>query len=115
MGLSLGKLFFVLLGQVLLFPLSWLPLLGPVLWLVLSALWGSYWVSFEFLGAVMARHDFPLQRIRDSLRQPRCEMVGLGLGAFFALEIPVLNLFIFPIMVVAATRMFHRMQGVTRS
>jgi len=82
-----------------------------VLWMVLSSLWTMYWLSVEYLSGPMARHLYPFRQVLDALRRRLPLAMGFGATLYVMLWIPVLNFFLMPLAVVAATLLFRALKA----
>jgi len=109
---TLLRLFLMLLGSVVLFPLHLIPVAGSVLWVVFSSVWSMFWISAEHLSNPMARN---LRSFREVLRVLRARLplaLGFGAALYALLWVPVLNFFLMPVAVVAGTLLYR---GLLRS
>ncbi|HYH98201.1 EI24 domain-containing protein [Hyalangium sp.] len=104
---TLARLFLLLLGLALLFPLNFIPGIGSIIWTVLGSLWSMMWIAGEHLAAPMTRHLYPFSEVRRMLRERRALCLGLGAGVYLLLWVPVLNTFFLPVAVVAGTLLYR--------
>ncbi len=96
------KLGYWLPRGLLLLLLGWIPLVNvaaPLLWL----LFGAWVLAIEFCDYPGDNHRVPFPEVLGRLRQHRAAACGFGLPLFFALGVPVLNLFAVPAAVLGGT------------
>lgn len=104
---TLARLFFLVLGLVVLSPLNLIPVAGSILWTVLGSLWSMMWMAGEHLAAPMTRHLYPFSEVRRMLRERWALCLGLGAGIYLLLWVPVLNTFFLPVAIVAGTLLYR--------
>jgi CysZ protein len=104
---TLARLFFLVLGLVVLLPLNLIPGLGSILWTVLGSLWSMMWMAGEHLAAPMTRHLYPFSEVRRMLRERRALCLGFGAGVYLLLWVPVLNTFFLPVAIVGGTLLYR--------
>jgi CysZ protein len=104
------RLGFMAIGLVLLFPLNLVPVGGNVAWVLLSSLWSMFWLSVEQLSNPMARHLRPFRQVVRALRRRLPLSLGFGAAVWALLWIPVLNFFLMPVAVVAATLLYRGLE-----
>ncbi|WP_164009869.1 EI24 domain-containing protein [Pyxidicoccus trucidator] len=104
---TLARLFFLILGLVVLLPLHLLPGIGSILWTVLGSLWTMMWMAGEFLAGPMTRHLYPFAEVRRMLRERRALCLGLGAGVYVLLWVPILNTFFLPLAIIAGTLLYR--------
>lgn len=104
---TLARIFFLLLGLAVLFPLNIIPGLGSLAFAGLGSLWTMLWLAGEHLAAPMTRHQYPFAQVRRALRErwPLC--LGFGAGVYVLLWIPLLNNFFLPVAVVGGTLLYR--------
>ncbi len=104
---TLVRLALMLVGLAVLFPLNLVPGVGSLLWFALSTTWSAFWLAAEYLSGPMARH---LHRFRDvlaALRATPARTFGFGYALTLLLWVPVLNVFLMPVAVVAGTLLYR--------
>ena len=106
------RLTFMLLGLLVLAPLNFIPGVGSFLWWLLSSLWTMFWLSAEYLSGPMSRHLYRFSEVVRALRKRLPLAMGFGGGLFILLWVPVLNFFLMPVAVVAATLLFTALRTV---
>jgi CysZ protein len=108
---TLGRVFFLLLGLAVLFPLNLIPLAGNLLWTVLGTLWTMLWLAGEHLAAPMTRHGYLFAEVRKAMRQRWLLCLGFGAGIYVLLWIPLLNTFFLPVAVVGGTLLYRGLRA----
>jgi len=93
-------------GHLLLLLLHLIPGAGSLAWTVLATLWTTLWLAAEYLDVAMARHLYGFHQVRAVLRRNLGVCLGFGFGLYLLLWVPVLNLFLVPLAVVAGTDLF---------
>lgn len=99
----------LLAGQVALLVLLPIPVVNKA-YLPLSIIWSVLGLSFEYLDVPGNRHGHKFRDTLRFLKRDWAASLGLGLGLYIALWVPILNCFLVPAGVVAATTMYHRMK-----
>lgn len=94
-----------LLGMVLLLLLYLLPLLGAMLYPILSVVWTAFFLVMEYTGYVFTRKGLSFKEQRQIVYRNAPLMSGFGLGLFCLLAIPFLQFFCIPLGVVGAVRL----------
>ncbi|MBN1208100.1 MAG: EI24 domain-containing protein [Myxococcaceae bacterium] len=108
---TLARVFFLLLGLIVLLPLHLLPGVGSILWTVLASLWTMTWMAGEHLAAPMTRNLYPFREVRRMLRERRALCLGFGAGVYVLLWVPVLNTFFLPVAIVAGTLLYRGLRA----
>jgi len=101
------KLAFYLIILLLIFSLNLIPVAGSVIATVLGVIFSSFYNALDFLDYPMTRKKM---RFRDKLkvtRKGKLVTYGFGFTAFLLLFLPVINVFMKPILVVPGTRLFY--------
>jgi CysZ protein len=111
-GHTLARVFFLLLGLAVLFPLNLVPGVGSVAWTVLGTLWTVLWLAGEHLAAPMTRHLYPFSEVRRVLRERWLLCLGFGVGVYVLLWVPILNSFFLPVAVVGGTLLYRGLLAV---
>lgn len=109
---TLARIFFLLAGLALLFPLNLIPVAGNLTWTVLGTVWTMLWLAGEHLAAPMTRHGYPFSEVRKAMRQRWLLCLGFGFGVYFLLWIPVLNTFFLPVAVVGGTLLYRGLRAI---
>lgn len=104
---TLARVFFLLLGLAVLFPLNLVPGVGSIAWTVLGTLWTVLWLAGEHLAAPMTRHLYPFSEVRRVLRERWLLCLGFGAGVYVLLWVPILNSFFLPVAVVGGTLLYR--------
>ena len=108
---SFTRLVLMLLGMAALLPLNWVPVLGQLLYAVLSIAWSSWWVCAEYLSGPASRHRFGVRSSARAMRARPFLCLGMGVALYFLLWVPVLDFFLVPAAVVAGTLLFRRLEA----
>lgn len=104
---TLARIFFLILGLVVLLPLNLIPVVGSILWTILGSLWSMIWMAGEHLAAPMTRNLYPFSEVRRMLRERRALCLGFGAGVYLLLWVPVLNTFFLPVAIVGGTLLYR--------
>lgn len=94
-----------LVGMAALLLLHFLPLVGTMLYPVLSLAWTAFFLVMEYTGYVFARQRLSFKAQRQVVYRNAALMSGFGLGMFCLLAIPFLQFFCIPLGVVGAVRL----------
>ncbi len=84
---------------ILLLLLSFVPLIGPLLWF----LFGAWMMAIQFCDYPMDNNRVPFGQMKQLLKQQRLSALGFGGLVSLAMLVPVLNLLIMPAAVIGAT------------
>lgn len=98
-----GMLFFLLVWIGLL-AVFFIPVIGQLLFPIVSFVWAAIGMSFEFIGPMAERHGWLFKEKQAFIRQHLIESIALGSSVFLMAMIPVVNLAFMPFAVVAGTR-----------
>ena len=101
------KLLFYLVILLLIFSLNLIPIAGSVLSTIIGIIFSCFYNALDFLDFPMTRKKM---RFRDKLkvtRQGKLVTYGFGLTAFLLMFLPVVNVFMKPILVAAGTSLFY--------
>lgn len=81
------------------FPLSFIPVIGPVLWV------GSGWglLAYDFASFTLDRRHWALKKKYTVLRSAWPRVLGLGAAIFMLMAVPLGGLFVLPAATVAGT------------
>lgn len=113
-GKAILRIALLLAGHAVLLLLWLLPGIGQGLWSAAALAWTVFWLAFEYLDVPANRHGF---RFRDTLALVRANApaaIGLGLGVYLILWVPLLNVFFVPVGAVAATALFVELSAGAR-
>lgn len=108
---NLARLFFMLAGLAVLFPLNLIPAVGNVAWAVAGALWSMWWLAVEYVSGPMARHLLPFRAVLKVLAARPALALGFGGALYLMLWVPVVNFFLVPTAVVSATLLFRALKA----
>lgn len=101
------KISLFLAGMLLLLLLNILPVIGSLLYSVLSVTWTVFFLVIEFTGYVFSRKKYTFKNQRHILYQDFSLMAGFGLGIFCILAIPFFQFLCIPLGVVGATNLLY--------
>lgn len=101
------KIFLFVGGMLLLFLLNVVPVIGSLLYSVLSVLWTIFFLVVEYTGFVFARKRLSFQDQRRFIFGRTFLMAGFGAGVLCILAIPFLQFLCIPLGVVGATMLCH--------
>jgi CysZ protein len=99
------KIGLFLLGMALLLLLHLLPVVGTLLYPLLSVAWTIFFLVMEYTGYVFARRRLGFNAQRQIVFRNAALMAGFGLGLFSLLAIPLVQFFCIPLGVVGAVRL----------
>ncbi len=99
------KIGLFLLGMALLLLLHLLPVLGTLLYPLLSVAWTIFFLVMEYTGYVFSRRGLGFSAQRQIIYRNAALMMGFGLGLFCLLAIPFVQFFCIPLGVVGAVRL----------
>jgi len=94
-----------LLGMLALLLLHFVPVLGAMLYPLLSVAWTVFFLVMEYTGYVFARKRMTFKAQRQIVYRNAALMSGFGLGLLCLLGIPFLQFFCIPLGVVGAVRL----------
>jgi CysZ protein len=104
---ELEKIVFYLIILFLIFLLDFVPVAGNILAAVLGILFSFFYNALDFLDYPMTRKKM---RFRQKLRVTRSGGMityGFGCTAFLLMFLPIVNVFMKPILVVAGTSLYY--------
>jgi CysZ protein len=104
---TLARIFFLVLGLVVLLPLHLIPFVGSMAWTLLVSLWTMVWMGGEHLAAPMTRHLYPFAEVRRMMRERKALCLGFGAGVYLLLWVPVLNTFFLPVAIIGGTLLYR--------
>lgn len=100
------KIGLFILGMVMLLLLNLLPVIGPVLYGILSTLWTLFFLVIEYMGYVFSRKRLSFREQRRFIFGRKLLCLGFGSGLLCILAIPFLQFFCIPLGVVGATLLY---------
>jgi len=107
------KISLFLAGMLLLLFLNILPVIGSLLYSVLSVTWTVFFLVIEFTGYVFSRKRLAFKAQRHIICQDFSLMAGFGLGVFCILAIPFFQFLCIPLGVVGATHLLYDTGAIT--
>lgn len=108
------KIGLFLIGMMFLLCLNILPIIGSLLYSVLSILWTLFFLVIEYTGYVFSRKRLTFKEQRQIIRKNFALMFGFGVGVFCVLAIPFFHFLCIPLGVVGATHLLFEV-GVINS
>lgn len=108
---SLKLVLVALVGAIVLFVLSFVPVVGQVVTPVLAALFGAWIISLEMVGMVFQRRGLRLGDRHRALRGQRAVVLGFGVPTYLLCLVPLVQLVAIPSAVVGGTLLAHRVLG----
>ncbi|RUO78889.1 sulfate transporter CysZ [Idiomarina tyrosinivorans] len=102
-GRELQKLMYYLPRAIGFFLLSLLlPVVGQIIWF----LWVSWMMAIQYLDYPFDNHKLAFNTMRSALNQQRGRSFGFGIGIALLAIVPILNFFIMPVAICAATALW---------
>ena len=103
---EMQKLLFYFSILFAIFLLNFIPLIGNVVSLILGTIFSFYFYALDFLDYPMQRKLMPFRQKLNVTRQGGMLTYGFGAIAFLLMYLPIINVFLKPILVVAGTRLY---------
>jgi CysZ protein len=111
---EIRRLVFFLGVQLILFLLSFIPLLSP-LTVTAATLFTMLFLPLEYAGFAMDQRHLRFPQRRALIWQHRWTMLGFGAAAFLTLLIPLLNFVCLPALVVGGTLLILHIEAIPAS
>jgi CysZ protein len=109
MGKELRKIGYYLPRALLLLPLSFIPIIGPLLWIG----FGAWMAAIAYIDYPLDNHKYSLADVMQLLRENRALAFGFGAATLLGTMIPVVNFIVMPAAVCGATALFvERLKSV---
>jgi CysZ protein len=102
MGKELRKIGYYLPRALLLLPLSFIPIIGPLLWIG----FGAWMAAIAYIDYPLDNHKYSLTDVMQLLRKNRALAFGFGAATLLGTMIPVVNFVVMPAAVCGATALF---------
>lgn len=102
MGKELRKIGYYLPRALLLLPLSFIPVIGPLLWFA----FGAWMAAIAYIDYPLDNHKYSLSDVMQLLRNERGLALGFGAATLLGTMIPVVNFIVMPAAVCGATALF---------
>ena len=102
MGKELRKILYYLPRALLLLPLSFIPVIGPLLWFGFAA----WMAAIAYIDYPLDNHKYSLSDVMRLLRTERGLALGFGAATLLGTMIPVVNFIVMPAAVCGATVLF---------
>ncbi len=113
-GSQINKIFYMISRAIPLLILFWIPVvnfIAPVLWVLFSA-----WMqAIEYIDYPASNHEILFKKQKQLLSAKRGASLGFGTTAMLFTTIPILNLLVMPISVIAMTALYVEKLNVTDS
>ncbi|GLS25022.1 sulfate transporter CysZ [Marinibactrum halimedae] len=106
-GRELTKIWYFLVRAILIFLLSFVPLIGLVV-PVIALAWGAWSMSIQYSDYAADNHQLPFKSLRKSLWTQKFTAGGFGGLIMLGAMIPVVNIFVMPAAVAGGTIMWVR-------
>lgn len=113
--LECKKISLFLIVMALIVMLNLVPVVGSVLYSVLSILWTIFFLVVEYTSYVFSRKRLPFKEQRKVIYNTKLLMFGFGAGVLSILAIPFLQLLCIPLGVVGATKILYDTGNITQS
>ena len=107
LGRTAARILLLIGGQAVLFALQLLVPTATPLWVAAGVIWTALFACAEYLDPPLARRGGSFAEVRQVLAKRTGLALGFGLSITVLLWVPLLNLFLVPLAVVAGT-LFHR-------
>ncbi len=104
---EIQKLIFYFSILFVIFLLNFIPLIGNAVSAVLGVIFSSYFNALDFLDYPMQRKLMPFKQKLRVTQKGGMLTYGFGAIAFLMMFLPVVNVFMKPILVVAGTRLYY--------
>ncbi len=99
------KLVYYLSRAIIIFALSFIPVIGqftaPVMWF----LFGSWMISIQYCDYFFDNHKIPLRDVLVILNKDKIQCIQFGSIIYLLTLIPIINLFVMPVAICGATAM----------
>lgn len=104
---ELQKLIFYLVILLFIFLLNFVPLIGNVFSAALGTIFSFYYNALDFLDYPMTRKKMKFRQKLRVTNSGRMLTYGFGCTAFLLMFLPIINVFMKPILVVAGTSLYY--------
>lgn len=104
---ELEKIVFYLIILFLIFLLDFVPVAGNILAVVLGTIFSLFYNALDFLDYPMTRKKMKFREKLKVTRSGGMLTYGFGCTAFLLMFLPVINVFMKPILVVAGTSLYY--------
>lgn len=101
------KLVFYLFFLFLIFLLNFIPVIGNIFSAVIGTIFSFYYNALDFLDYPMTRKKMRFKQKLKVTRSGKLLTYGFGCAAFLMMFLPVVNVFMKPILVVAGTSLYY--------
>jgi len=104
---ELEKIVFYIVILFIIFLLDFIPVAGNVVAAILGTLFSFYYNALDFLDYPMTRKKMSLRNKLKVTSSAKMLTYGFGCTAFFLMFLPIVNVFMKPILVVAGTSLYY--------
>lgn len=104
---ELEKIVFYLIILFLIFLLDFVPVAGNILAVVLGTIFSFFYNALDFLDYPMTRKKMKFSRKLKVTGSGKMVTYGFGCTAFLLMFLPIINVFMKPILVVAGTSLYY--------
>lgn len=101
------KLFFYFSVLLVIFLLNFIPFIGNIVSAVLGIIFSFYFNALDFLDYPMQRKLMPFRKKLITTQRGGMLTYGFGAIAFLMMFLPIINVFMKPILVVAGTSLYY--------
>ncbi len=113
-GLELFKLVIYLVVMAPMFLLSYVPVVGPVIYAIVGFLFTALYFSIDYVDWPASRRNRSIHYRFGMVQEHFLPMFGFGTGVWLFLFIPLVNLLFMPAAVAGGTLLFLELEGETR-
>ncbi len=104
---ELEKIVFYLVILFLIFLLNFVPVIGNVFSFVIGTIFSFFYNALDFLDMPMTRKKMKFKQKLNVTRSGKLLTYGFGAAAFLLMFLPIINVFMKPILVVAGTSLYY--------
>ena len=93
--------------QLFLLILNLIPIIGTIIYAILSSLLSWWLFAYEYMEIPMGRRQMKFKQKREYVNQNKATAIGFGAAVAIGTLIPVFNIFYIPTCVIAGTMLYH--------
>lgn len=97
-------------SQLFLLILNLIPLIGTIIYAILSVLLSWWLLAYEYMEIPMGRRQLKFKDKRKFVNKNKATSIGFGAAVTLGTLIPVFNIFYIPTCVVAGTMLYHNLK-----
>jgi uncharacterized protein involved in cysteine biosynthesis len=105
-GYEIKSLLFILCVYILLIPFSFIPVIGPFVFLLLSFIYSLFAICFKFWDYPMERRLFDFRKKISFVMKSGSYFLGFGFASSLLLMIPVVNFLIPSVCIISGTLLY---------